>query len=60
LAPSSLGAVHSTELLAELGIVFFLFEMGIELSTERLKSMKKDVFGLGLSQVSFIPSPLAL
>lgn len=38
------------ELLGDLGIVFFLFEMGVELSTERLLSMKKDVFGLGLSQ----------
>ena len=43
---------HTVELLGDLGIVFFLFEMGIELSTERLLSMKKDVFGLGLSQFS--------
>ena len=42
--------IHTTEILAELGIVFFLFEMGIELSIERLVSMKKDVFGLGLCQ----------
>jgi hypothetical protein len=45
-----ISGIHTTETLAELGIVFFLFEMGIELSVERLKSMKKDVFGLGLSQ----------
>ena len=53
LGPNGLGVIsgiHTTETLAELGIVFFLFEMGIELSVERLKSMKKDVFGLGLSQ----------
>jgi len=53
LGPNALGlisGIHSTETLAELGIVFFLFEMGIELSVERLTSMKKDVFGLGLSQ----------
>jgi len=43
--------LHFTEILAELGIVFFLFEMGIELSVGRLLSMKKDVFGLGGSQV---------
>lgn len=43
--------------LAELGIVFFLFEMGIELSTERLRSMKKDVFNLGGAQ--FFGSALA-
>ena len=53
LGPNGLGVIsgiHTTETLAELGIVFFLFEMGIELSVERLKSMRKDVFGLGLSQ----------
>lgn len=53
LGPNALGlisGIHTTETLAELGIVFFLFEMGIELSAERLMSMKKDVFGLGLSQ----------
>lgn len=38
--------------LAELGIVFFLFEMGLELSVERLFQMRKDVFGLGLAQFS--------
>jgi len=42
--------VKATEVLGELGIVFFLFEMGLELSVERLKAMKKDVFGLGLAQ----------
>ena len=43
--------LHTTEVLAELGVVFFLFEMGIELSVSRLLSMKQDVFGLGGSQV---------
>jgi len=53
LGPNGFGLIsdiHTTETLAELGIVFFLFEMGIELSLERLTSMKRDVFGLGLSQ----------
>jgi monovalent cation:H+ antiporter-2, CPA2 family len=36
--------------LGELGIVFFLFEMGLELSLDRLTAMRKDVFGLGSSQ----------
>jgi Kef-type K+ transport system membrane component KefB/voltage-gated potassium channel Kch len=43
--------VHTIERLAEFGIVFFLFEMGIELSLERLVPMKRDVFGLGLAQM---------
>lgn len=42
--------LHMIELMGELGIVFFLFEVGLELSMEKLKSMKKDVFGLGSSQ----------
>jgi hypothetical protein len=61
MGPNALGlisGIHTTEILAELGIVFFLFEMGIELSLERLRSMKKDVFGLGLSQ--FLSTALAV
>ena len=49
-ALSVIGDMHNVEMMGELGIVFFLFEMGIELSIERLKSMRRDVFGLGLSQ----------
>ena len=41
---------HTIDMLGDLGIVFFLFEMGLELSVARLTSMKKDVFGLGSSQ----------
>ena len=61
LGPNAFGlisGIHTTETLAELGIVFFLFEMGIELSFERLKSMRKDVFGLGFSQ--FLCTALAV
>jgi CPA2 family monovalent cation:H+ antiporter-2 len=61
LGPNGWGlisGIHSTETLAELGIVFFLFEMGIELSFDRLLSMRKDVFGLGLSQ--FLVTALAV
>ena len=42
--------VHTTEMIADLGIVLFLFEMGIHLSFDTLIEMKKDVFGLGGSQ----------
>lgn len=38
--------------LAEFGIVFLLFLIGLELSLERLKTMRKWVFGLGMLQVS--------
>ncbi|KAG6505637.1 hypothetical protein ZIOFF_038002 [Zingiber officinale] len=37
--------------IAEFGVVFLLFNIGLELSVERLSSMKKYVFGLGSSQV---------
>eukprot|EP00737_Agarophyton_chilense_P000236 gb/GEZJ01000269.1/.p1 GENE.gb/GEZJ01000269.1/~~gb/GEZJ01000269.1/.p1 ORF type:complete len:843 (+),score=144.00 gb/GEZJ01000269.1/:54-2531(+) len=42
--------VRTTKALAELGVVFFLFEMGLELSTSKLKSLRADVFGLGTVQ----------
>lgn len=44
-----LGDIHRIDMLGELGVVFFLFEMGLDLSFDRLRSMRKDVFGLGSS-----------
>ncbi|KAG6437600.1 hypothetical protein SASPL_102519 [Salvia splendens] len=43
--------VHETKAIAEFGVVFLLFNIGLELSVERLSSMKKYVFGLGSTQV---------
>jgi CPA2 family monovalent cation:H+ antiporter-2 len=37
--------------VAELGVVFFLFIVGLELKPARLWSMRGDIFGLGASQV---------
>jgi CPA2 family monovalent cation:H+ antiporter-2 len=37
--------------LAELGVVFLLFTIGLELSWERLRAMRRLVFGLGALQV---------
>lgn len=42
---------NQTDLLGELGVVFLLFAIGLELSIERLKAMRKYVFGLGSLQV---------
>mmetsp|Transcript_27000 Transcript_27000/g.64463 ORF Transcript_27000/g.64463 Transcript_27000/m.64463 type:complete len:503 (-) Transcript_27000:1356-2864(-) len=42
--------IHTTEMMADIGIVFFLFEMGIHLDFKTLMSMRKDVFGFGGSQ----------
>ncbi len=44
-------AYEQTSLLGELGVVFLLFAIGLELSIERLKAMRKYVFGLGSLQV---------
>lgn len=37
--------------LAEFGVVFLLFMIGLELSVERLRSLRRYIFGLGLLQV---------
>jgi len=53
LGPNGFGLVHrigASKTLAEFGVVFFLFEMGLELSLSRLKSLGLDVFGLGSLQ----------
>ena len=53
LGPAGLAVisdVETTTKLAELGVVFFLFEMGLELELERLKSVGRDAFTLGTSQ----------
>ncbi|KAL0356981.1 UNVERIFIED_CONTAM: K(+) efflux antiporter 3, chloroplastic [Sesamum calycinum] len=39
------------KVLSEWGILFLLFEMGLELSLARLKALAKFAFGLGLTQV---------
>ncbi|KAF4381031.1 hypothetical protein F8388_011953 [Cannabis sativa] len=39
------------KVLSEWGILFLLFEMGLELSFARLKALAKFAFGLGLTQV---------
>lgn len=38
--------------LAEFGVVFLLFTIGLELSWERLRSLRRYVFGLGALQVA--------
>ena len=50
--PNSMGWVlnsHEVESFANLGVVIFLFEMGIHLDLQTLMKMQVDVFGLGLS-----------
>jgi len=47
--------VKTTAGFAEFGIIFLLFLIGLELSFQRLRSMRKHVFGFGGAQV-FITS----
>src|SRR5918995_937240 len=54
LGPHALAVVadsSTTRLLAELGVVFLLFTLGLEFSLPRMLAMKREVFGLGAAQV---------
>lgn len=55
IGPHALGMVDDvdeTRELADIGVVFLLFSIGLELSLERLKVMRRLVFGLGAAQVA--------
>ncbi|MEO7775269.1 MAG: cation:proton antiporter [Steroidobacteraceae bacterium] len=55
LGPLAFGLVaesDATHLLAEIGVVFLLFTLGLEFSWPRMVAMRREVFGLGLLQVS--------
>lgn len=43
--------IHRAESLAEFGVVFLMFSIGLEFSLPKLFAMKRIVFGLGLLQV---------
>lgn len=45
------GDTKTVELVAELGIVFLLFTIGLEMSFERLFALRRAVLGLGGSQL---------
>jgi len=54
IGPFGFGVLTSTETtksIAELGIVFLLFAIGLELTFDKLISMRKYVFGFGSLQV---------
>jgi CPA2 family monovalent cation:H+ antiporter-2 len=46
--------------LSELGVAFLLFMIGLELSWERLKAMRRLVFGLGMLQVAVCTVAIAV
>src|SRR5246127_4840896 len=54
LGPHALGVVSdsgTTRLLAELGVAFLLFTLGLDFSLPRMLAMRREVFGLGALQV---------
>lgn len=54
VGPSALALVKDPDsvlFLAEFGVIFLLFTIGLELSVERLKVLRRFVFGLGAAQV---------
>jgi CPA2 family monovalent cation:H+ antiporter-2 len=54
LGPHAFGIVResvTTNFLAELGVVFLLFTLGLEFSLPRVIAMRGEVFGLGAMQV---------
>ena len=55
LGPWGIGLVTDLEAvreLADLGIVLLMFLVGLDLNPQRLWSMRKQVFGMGLLQVA--------
>jgi CPA2 family monovalent cation:H+ antiporter-2 len=55
LGPHALGLISNreeTQHLAEFGVVFLMFSIGLEFSLGKLRSMRRVVFGLGGAQVA--------
>ena len=50
----------TTRLLAELGVAFLLFTLGLEFSLPRMLAMRREVFGLGALQVLATTAVFAL
>jgi hypothetical protein len=59
LKPFTFSDVEDMHMFAELGVVFLLFMIGLELSFARLLRLRKLVFGLGALQVAVCALVLA-
>ena len=63
IGPFGLGFFSDPEAIlhiAELGVVMFLFVIGLEMQPSRLWNLRREIFGLGLSQVFFCAFLLTL
>jgi glutathione-regulated potassium-efflux system protein KefB len=55
IGPHGLGFFDDTDAIlsvAELGIVMFLFVIGLEMQPSRLWKMRRQIFGMGAAQVA--------
>jgi monovalent cation:proton antiporter-2 (CPA2) family protein len=55
----TIGDIDGVRLIAEFGVMFLLFTIGLELSLDRLWQLRRLVFGLGLSQVLLSATAIA-
>jgi CPA2 family monovalent cation:H+ antiporter-2 len=63
IGPSGLGVIRdlaSVHVLAELGVVFLLFNLGLELKLERLRLFGMRVYGLALAQLLVTAAGIAV
>jgi Kef-type K+ transport system membrane component KefB len=63
IGPSGLGVIRDLEgvhLLAELGVVFLLFSLGLELKLERLRLFGVRVYGLAVAQLLVTAAVIAI
>ena len=63
IGPTGLGLItsdDSTQALAELGVVFLLFSIGLEINIERLRQFGRRTYGIALLQMPVTTALLAL
>ena len=63
IGPAGLGVVHDPASVlhaAELGVVLFLFVVGLEMEPRKLWALRRQIFGLGVAQVVACSAALTL
>jgi len=56
--PVAIEQVQSLQDISELGVVLFLFTVGLEMLPKQVWAMRRELFGLGLLQVVLTAAPL--
>ena len=63
LGPHGIAAMeesHEVETIAEFGVVFLMFSIGLEFSLQKLKAMRALVFGFGFAQMALTAAATSL